>query len=146
MYIIFVCIEKIYGEEGLTTDEISKLIGVSKGTVKKHLDILCSLQEVYSLRKDRKITLYFPNGKPLHTVGKIRLEWPIPGQIGHPIFEITVNLGPSNRKFLHILEKKYTLLDGETPEGAILVPFDYLDEFIDALKQMKDKFKEVEND
>jgi len=129
-----------YGEDGLTIDEIVELTGHSRSAVKRHLDSLCALREVYCLKKNRKVTLYYPNGKPLHTVGKKRLEWESDWR-NNPIFEITVNIGPKDRLFLHIVEKKFTILEGETPEGAIMVPLDHLDDFIEALKGLK---KEVE--
>ncbi len=129
-----------YGEDGLTIDEIVELTGHSRSAVKKHLDSLCALREVYCLKKNKKLTLYYPNGKPLHTVGKKRLEWESDWK-NNPIFEITVNMGPKDRLFLHIIEKKFTILEGETAEGAIMVPLDHLDDFIEALKELK---KEVE--
>ena len=124
---------KKYGENGLTVDEIMKLTGFSRSTVTKHLNTLCALREVYSLKKGRRLTIYYPNGRALHSVGKVRFE----SERGQ-IYEITVNEA-KNYRFLHVVEKNFSLLEGETPEGAIIIPLEDVDKFIEALKEAKER-------
>ena len=132
---------KKYAEEheGLTVDEIAELTDLTRNTVQKHLNNLCNLREVYSIKKGKRMTLYFPNGKPLWNVGTIRFEW------GSSIFEVTLSRGQSDKLFFHILEKRYTILDGEKPEGGILLPLEGLNEFINGLKKISDKVEVGKN-
>lgn len=125
------------GEDGLSVEEIIEITGNDKKTVLKHLAALEGLREVYSQKKNKVFTLYYPNGKPLHQLGKIRFDW------NNPIFEIYIAQGQKDKIFFYILEKKYTILEGEVSEGAIMLPIDRLDEFTNALKQLRDKFQEV---
>jgi len=125
------------GEDGLSVAEIIKLTGFDRKTVVGHLKVLEGLREVYSQKKNGKLTLYYPNGKPLHYLGKKRLEY------NNSILEISIAQGQKKRLFFYILEKKYTIIDGEVSEGAILLPLESLDEFVNALKTFKDEFQEV---
>lgn len=125
------------GEDGLSVEEIIEITGNDKKTVLKHLAVLEGLREVYSQKKNKVFTLYYPNGKPLHQLGKIRFDW------NNPIFEIYIAQGQKDKIFFYILEKKYTILEGEVSEGAIMLPIDRLDEFTNALRQLRDKFLEV---
>src|SRR4030042_1596185 len=60
---------KKYGmHEGLTVDELAHITGLTRNTVQKHLNNLCNLRDVYSIKKGKRMTLYFPNGKPLWSV------------------------------------------------------------------------------
>lgn len=132
---------KKYGvqEEGLTIDEIMKITGLARKTVDKHLNTLSKLREIYSVKKGKRMTLYFPNGKPLWGVGTQRFEW------GPSIFEVTLARGPNKKLFFHILEKRYSILDGERPEGGILLPKEGLDDFIKGLKKMSNKVEVEKN-
>jgi DNA-binding transcriptional ArsR family regulator len=125
------------GEDGLSIEEIIKITGLDRKTVLKHLDALEGLREVYSQKRNKKLTLYYPNGKPLHQIGKRRFDW------GNPILEMYIAKGQKDKIFFYILEKKYTILDGEVSEGAIMLPIDHLEEFIEALRELKDKFQEI---
>ncbi len=125
---------KQFGEinNGLTVDEIAKLTGYSYKTVAKHLNTLTKLREVYSITKGKRMTLYFPNGKPLWDVGRQRFEW------GSNIIEATLARGPEKKLFFHILEKRYSILEGEKAEGGILIPIEGFDDFIKGLKKLKE--------
>ena len=59
-----------YGSDGLTVDELVQLTNHDKKTIKKHLDLLIGLREVYSQKKNKRLALYYPNGTPLHSVEK----------------------------------------------------------------------------
>lgn len=125
------------GEDGLSVAEIIKLTGFDRKTVVGHLRALEGLREVYSQKKNGKLTLYYPNGKPLHYLGKKRIEH------DNSILEISIAQGQKKRLFFYILEKKYTIIDGEVSDGAILLPIESLDEFVEALRTFKDEFREA---
>jgi hypothetical protein len=124
-----------YGEDGLTLDEIIGVTSHSRKAIQKHLNSLISLREVYSQKRNKRLTLYFPNGKPLHSVNKKRLEW----EGGNNIFELSLALGPRDKLFFHILEKRFSIIEGEVAEGGILIPLDYLDTFIKGLQELKEE-------
>ncbi|OPY52577.1 MAG: hypothetical protein A4E49_01811 [Methanosaeta sp. PtaU1.Bin112] len=125
------------GEDGLSIAEIIKLTGFDRKTVVGHLRVLEGLREVYSQKKNGKLTLYYPNGKPLHNLGKKRIEY------DNSILEISIAQGQKKKLFFYILEKKYTIIDGEVSEGAILLPLESLDEFVEALRTFREEFQEV---
>lgn len=102
-----------------------------------HLRVLEGLREVYSQKKNGKLTLYYPNGKPLHNLGKKRIE------SANSILEISIAQGQKKKLFFYILEKKYTIIDGEVSEGAVLLPLESLDEFVEALRTFREEFQEV---
>lgn len=119
--------------DGLTIDEIVELTDLTRKTVEKHLKTLCNLREVYSIKKGKRMTLFFPNGKPLWGVGSKRFEW------GNTIFEVTLARGFNEKLFFHILEKRYSILDGEKPEGGILLPVEGIYEFTKELEKLAKK-------
>ncbi len=125
------------GERGLTVAEIVNCTGFDNNIVTKHLKALEGLREVYSHRKGKRLVLYYPNGRPLHQLGKKRFDW------GNPILEIYLAKGPNDGNFFYILEKKYTIIEGEVSEGAVMIPLDRIDEFIQALKDLEGTFKEA---
>ena len=126
------------GEDGLSIVEIANYTGFDNNIISKHLKALEGLREVYSHKKGKRLTLYYPNGRPLHQLGKKRFDW------GNPIIEIYLAKGPKEVTYFYILEKKYTIVEGEVSEGAVMVPINHLDEFIQALTELSDKIKEVD--
>lgn len=121
------------GSDGLSVEEIIQLTSHSRRAIQKHLEVLIGLREVYSQKKNKQLTLYFPNGKPLHSINKKRLE------LNNNIYEISVNQGRKDRLFFHILEKRYSILEGEVAEGAILMPIEFVEKFINELKEIKNE-------
>lgn len=124
------------GEDGLSIDELITITELDRKTIIKHLEALENLREIYSQKKNKTLALYYPNGKPLHQLGKRRFEW------NNQILDIQLAQG-KNGIFFYILEKKYTILEGETSEGAIMLPVDHLEEFVDALREFRDSYSEV---
>lgn len=120
-----------YGSDGLTVDELVQLTNHDKKTIKKHLDLLIGLREVYSQKKNKRLALYYPNGTPLHSVEKKIIE------MGNTYFEISLAVGPKEKLFFHILEKRVSLLDEDKAEGAILIPIQNLDDFVNSLKEIE---------
>lgn len=123
-----------FGEDGLSINEIMELTDLNRSTIEKHLKNLIGLREVYSLKKNKKMTLYYNNGKPLHQLGKKRLD------NGMSILEISIAQGRKNSHFFYILEKRYSILEGETAEGAVMLPMNELDEFITALLELQENY------
>lgn len=119
-------------EQGVTHREVADLTGLSKKTVEKHLDALSKMREVYR-RKRSGTWFYYPNGKPLHSFGTERVE------SGEVILDIQLAEGPRGDHFVHVTEKRFTLKDGESAEGAVMFPLDAVDELVAALRQCQEE-------
>ena len=124
-------IVKNYGLNGITISEIAKLSGLERRSIQKHLDKLNGLREIYSQKRSGNLVYYFPNGKPLHQIGSIRVG------NENPYLDITIAQGQRDLLYFYIVEKSYTILDGEVSEGAVMLPIEKLDYFIEALKELK---------
>ncbi|WP_424027385.1 hypothetical protein [Methanoregula sp.] len=127
-----------YGENGLSIDEIMEVTKLSRYEITKHLEKLNNLREIYSQRKNAKSVQYYPNGKPLHQLGIKKIG------DGNPLLEICIAQGAKESLFFYIVEKRYTILDGEVAEGAVMIPFNKIDEFIRSLMELKQSV-EVDN-
>ncbi len=121
---------RLRGEEGLTAGEIAELTNVPRETVYRHLQNLTALREIYSVKKSRRLNLYFPNGRPLHRVGKRRIE------DGDAILEVVMAQGSKGRLFLQVTEKRFSLLEGESIQGGIVVPTEMLPALIETLQEL----------
>lgn len=121
--------------EGVTVRELSELTGISDATVRNHLEKLCDLREVYKHKRNDQLYIYYPNGKPLHGIEGKRIE------SGDTILDVQLAKGRDDSMQIHILEKRFTLLDGESTEGAIMFPLDAVDEVFEKLDELA---KEVE--
>src|SRR2546426_10924830 len=64
----------LHGRDGLTAPEAAALSGLSEPTARKHLERLCSIREAYAVNRQANMRLYYPNGEPLHGLGKVRIE------------------------------------------------------------------------
>lgn len=125
-----------FGEDGITVSEIIEVTGLSRPTVDKHLEKLRRLREVYRLKRDKQTYFYYPNGKPLHSFGKKRVE------DGETILDIQLAEGKNEKLYLHLTEKRYSLMEGEVTEGAVIFPLSSLDEVFQAMQEFAE---EVEN-
>lgn len=117
-------------EQGVTVRELSNATELSSTTVRNHLEKLCDLREVYKQKRNDQMYIYYPNGRPLHGIGSEKIE------SGDTIVEIQLAKGRNDQLQFHVLEKKFTLLEGETTEGAIMFPLDALDEFFDKMNSL----------
>ncbi|MCM1566341.1 MAG: hypothetical protein NC238_10410 [Dehalobacter sp.] len=136
-----------YGIDGITLDELVKITNHDKKTVQNHLNALMALREVYSQKKNLKLTYYYPNGKPLHDVGKKIIEINNNSEkTGGTYYEVSLAKGRDEKLFFHILEKKFSLLEGDKVEGAILLPLDSLDQFIKCFTDFQNEFGDVKNE
>ena len=133
-------IVKKFGENGITISEIAKLSGLDRKTIQKHLEKLNGLREIYSQKRSGNLFLYFPNGKPLHQIGSIRIG------DENPFLDITITQGQRDSLYFYIVEKGYSILEGEVSEGAVMLPIEKLDYFIEALKELKQNCEAMKYD
>ncbi len=124
-------IVKKLGTNGISVSEIAKETGLDRKSIQKHLEKLNGLREIYSQKRGGNTVLYFPNGKPLHQIGSIRVG------DENPFLDITIAQGQRDLLYFYIVEKGYSILEGEVSEGAVMLPVDKLDYFIEALKELK---------
>lgn len=117
-------------DQGITVRELSEITELSKTTVRNHLQKLCDLREVYKQKRNDQLYIYYPNGTPIHGIGSERIE------SGDTIIEAQLAKGRDDQLQFHVLEKKFSLLDGETTEGAIMFPLDAIDEFFDKMNSL----------
>lgn len=128
-----------YGEDGISVSVIADMLDMSNETVRRHLETLCNLREVYKQKKNQQMYLYYPNGKPLHGIGTKRIE----SDGGDTILELQLAQGRHDELYFHITEKRFSLLEGERTEGAVMFPLEKLDELFTDLNELAE---EVENE
>lgn len=129
-----------FGEDGISVSEVAQVTDLTKKTVRRHLDTLCNLREVYRQKKGKQMYLYYPNGKPLHGIGTERIE----SDDGETILEIQLAQGKNEDLFFHVTEKRFSLLEGETTEGAIIFPLDEVDEFFQKLEKLSSEVEDLD--
>lgn len=125
-----------YGKDGITVSEIVEATNLSRKTVDKHLDTLRRLREVYRKKRNKQMYLYYPNGKPLHAYGRKRVE------DGENILDIQLAQGRNDELFIHMTEKRYSLMEGETTEGAVIFPLSTLDDVFQKLQEFANEVEE----
>jgi DNA-binding transcriptional ArsR family regulator len=124
------------GQIGATSSEIAEITDLSQVTARKHLEELCKIREAYKLKRGKQITIYYINGKPRHEYGIKKVE------DGDTTFEMCLAEGPNNKILLHLIEKKLTLLEGESIEGGVIIPIDLIPEINKKMKDFYDKIDE----
>ena len=127
------------GREGLTASEVAGFATISEPTARRHLDRLCAIREAYSVLRKTNARYYYPNGEPLHGLGKYRVER------GPHIVETVLARGPEDRLFLHVTEKRFSILEGEKVEGGIMIPFELIDRVSDQMKKLQTKGALIES-
>lgn len=131
-----------YGEDGISVTEIMEVTGLTRKTVQGHLDRLRNLREIYRQKKGKQIYLYYPNGKPLHGVGREHIECS-DGETG---IEIQLAQGKNDGLYFHVTEKRFSLLEGETNEGAIIFPLEDLDAVFQGLQSLAEEIQSEDDD
>ncbi len=119
------------GQDGLTAPEVGSLVGMSEPTARRYLEKLCSIREAYMVLRKANLRFYYPNGEPLHGLGRSRIEE------GPYILETVLARGPEDRLFVHITEKRFSILEGERNEGGVLVPLDAVDKLVEEIQKLK---------
>lgn len=121
-----------FGEDGIAASVVGDMVDVSTETARKHLEDLRRLREVYRQKHNKQVHLYYPNGRPLHGLGTRRIE----SEMGDLILEVQLAQGKGEELFFHIKEKRFSLLEGERTEGAVMFPLDHLDELFSELNDL----------
>ena len=119
------------GVSGVTSSEISKITRLNIQTARKCLEELCTTREAYKLKRNRTTTIYYNNGKPRHEYGTERLD------DGNATYEISLAEGPSESLLVHIIEKRFTLLEGEQIEGGVIIPISLATPLMKALEKFQ---------
>ena len=127
-----------YGEDGIAASVVADMADVTTDTARRHLNKLCSLREVYKQKKNKQVWLYYPNGKPLHGIGTRRIESPK----DDIVFELQLAQGKHDDLYFHMKEKRFSLLEGERTEGAVMFPMDRLDDFISEMNELASEVEE----
>lgn len=128
-----------YGEDGISASVVGDMLDITTETARRHLKELCNLREVYKQKANKQMDLYYPNGKPLHGIGTRRIE----ANNGDQILELQLAQGKNEELFFHVQEKRFSLLEGERTEGAVMFPLEHLDEFFAELNELA---SEVQNE
>lgn len=121
-----------YGEDGISASVVGDMVDVSTETARKHLEDLRRLREVYKQKNNKQVHLYYPNGRPLHGLGTRRIE----SNDGDLVLEMQLAQGKGDELFFHIKEKRFSLLEGERTEGAVMFPLEHLDELFSELNDL----------
>lgn len=127
-----------YGTDGISASVVGDMLDIATETARRHLKELCSLREVYRQPANKQMDLYYPNGKPLHGLGSKRIE----SSNGDQTLEIQLAQGKNDELYFHVKEKRFSLIEGERTEGAIMFPLEHLDEFF---AKLDDLASEVES-
>lgn len=130
------------GEDGMSVTEIVEVTGLARKTVQNHLDRLRSLREIYRQKKGKQMYLYYPNGKPLHGVGSEYIEC----SDGETAVEIQLAQGKNDDLYYHLTEKRFSLLEGETNEGAIIFPADDRESIAQGLRSLAEEIQQYDDD
>lgn len=116
--------------EGATPQEIANVTQLTAPTAKKYLEELCATREAYKLKRNKTTTIYYNNGKPRHDFGVERIEE------GNTLFELSLAEGPDDTLLLHLIEKRFTLLEGEQIEGGVIVPVSRIPSLIESIGKL----------
>ena len=116
---------------GITANAVAKVLGLTRPTVLLSLRELERRREVYPSPSGLgTIRLWFPNGRMVHPYLETFKE------LRGKTYRFTVQEGRSG-PLLQIQERSYSLLQGERVEGAIFIEYASLEEFQEALEQIK---------
>lgn len=120
--------------EGATSKMVADVLGVTERRTRDILKELVMKREIY----DRDVPglkgkLYYPNGKLVHKYLQGSKE------LGGQIFRLSYHEGKRTPR-LQIQERKYSLLDGESVEGAIFIDADQVRDLAEFMLEMATKF------
>lgn len=122
--------------DGITTPEIASALGIAPQTVRRAcLDL--EREREMTPRAIGKTVLWVPTGSPLHPYLEFFKE------IRGKPYRFSVINGRRGAR-IQIQERSYSLVDGERVEGGIFLEAEALDEFLDALSDLKVRHKQIE--
>ena len=120
--------------EGVTAKMVADIAGITVQRAREILEELVGKREAYSRKIQGNLKLYYPNGKLIHKYLQESRE------IGSQIFRLSFHEGRKG-PILQIQERSFSLLEGEKVEGSIFVEVDNIENFIDFIKYMYEKFR-----
>ncbi len=125
-----------YNPDGVPTSVMKDALEITKNTALKVLRSLEAEREIYSA-KIGKTLVWYPNGRLIHPYLETFMEL-----CGKP-YRFSIQEGRRG-PMVQIQERSYSLLRGERVEGAIFVELGNLEEFIEGLSEIRDRFRNLE--
>lgn len=123
--------------DGIVVKDIADYLEVTPKTVLKNLRALEAEREIYS-KKMGNANYWFPNGRLIHPYLEFFRELR-----GKP-YRFSIQEGRSG-PLVQIQERSFSLLHGEKVDGAIFVEFDLIDDIIDSLHDLKERYNTYES-
>lgn len=125
-----------YNPDGVPTSVMKDALEITVNTALKVLRSLEAEREIYSA-KIGKTLVWYPNGRLIHPYLETFKEL-----CGKP-YRFSIQEGRRG-PMVQIQERSYSLLRGERVEGAIFVELGNLEEFIEGLSEIRDRFRNLE--
>lgn len=121
--------------DGIRVQSIAEAIENSAETVRSALKELEKEREVYHRTHGKgNAQIWYPNGRLVHPHLELYVE------LRGTTYRVTVQearTGPA----VQIQERSYSLVDGERVEGAIFVDYSSLEDFIEALQDIEERYE-----
>ena len=112
--------------KGITITGLIKLTGFGDKTIAKHIEYLSATREIYKLEFGAKSTIYYPNGRLMHSNTD---EY----EIGEKYYNFSFLRSPFG-DFLYIQEKEKDEYNTFTVKGGLVIRKDDVQEFIEKLQ------------
>jgi hypothetical protein len=122
--------------DGISVRDLADYLEVTPKTILKKLRALEAEREIYS-KKISNATYWFPNGRLIHPYLEFFRELR-----GKP-YRFTIQEGRSG-PLVQIQERSFSLLFGEKVEGAIFIELGLVDDLIDSLQDLKNRYADYE--
>ena len=123
-----------FAGEGVSTSDVARAVEVSSPTVLRVLKDLEREREVYSRSvSKRRILLWYPNGRLVHPYLELFRE------IRGKTYRASIQEGKAGPA-LQLQERTYSLLHGERIEGAIFFDYVALDQMIELLNDLRERY------
>ncbi|MEA3144592.1 MAG: hypothetical protein QOG31_1916 [Thermoplasmata archaeon] len=118
--------------DGVSTPDLAQAVSTTAPTAQKALQLLEKERHIYS-RRIGKTTIWYPNGRLVHPYLQLKKE------MRGRIYNFTVREGRAGPT-IQVLERSFSVLNGERTEGSIFVETATLKEFIAALEELAERF------
>jgi DNA-binding transcriptional ArsR family regulator len=122
--------------DGVTGADIAAALSLSHPTAMRLLRELEREREIYS-RQLRSIQVWYPNGRMVHPhLQAVR-------ELRGKTYRATVQEGRAG-PLVQVQERSYSLLHGERVDGAIFIDYAALDDFIQLLRELAERYERFE--
>ena len=123
--------------DGVSTSEVARALGVTTPTARSALREIEREREIYSKSFGKnEIQVWFPNGRIVHPY--LELFKDLRGKT----YRYTVQEGRSG-PIVQIQERSFSLLRGDRVEGAVFFDYAMVDEFVNALLEIKTRYESI---